>query len=450
MFTLGGLDNDGNYVDIIQYMGLRQIPTSSPTSDPTNPTIEPTVEPSQPTTDTTNPTMEPTVEPSQPATDPTEATMNPTSHSKTSNENISNKNDIIIWIVIGVFVVITSLSLFIYYSLCYTNKQINGQYIKNGLVAIIAIGDYEYDDDIMDNPDIIDGYLIDLPVDRDIENLEDLFNLLNYKVIPNKFKMSWTEHEVIDFLTNDIGKELFDDNNELRYDGLIVCVSCHGMENKIITSDYRTIEKSVIHRIISINHPKAREIPRIFLFDSCDGSAQREYIRASTINTSQYVAVSDEKEEEKNDVDVMDKAYGKCTELKDISADNAWTHTTKNPDYKLVQIHASNPGFQAKCCSSKGSYLIYEFTQKILDNLDQKQNKSLTTICEEIQNKLHDLGKQQTTNVFNNGTGHLQFVKNTKTEAIHIDTNDEHQDLKIELAEFVQNIPTSLISGYKN
>eukprot|EP01084_Bolivina_argentea_P231478 390363_1 len=124
------------------------------------------------------------------------------------------------------------------------------EYITNALAVVIAIGNYESEELITDH-DVLDSYLTDLPVDRDIENLSQLFDLLNYKMIPTEFKITWTEEEIINYFENEIENELFNDEKELKYDALIVCVSCHGIENKIITSDYKTIEKAVLHRIIS-------------------------------------------------------------------------------------------------------------------------------------------------------------------------------------------------------
>eukprot|EP01083_Nonionella_stella_P310850 1106205_1 len=142
-------------------------------------------------------------------------------------------------------------------------------------------------------------------------------------------------------LENDIPRELFDDDNELKYDGLIVCISGHGKENHIITSDFKLIDKVAIHRTISGNNPKAREIPRIFIFDSCEGAAQREMA-----------------EEQENKTEI-----GKYIGLKHIKMATDWTTTSKNPDYKLVQVHAANTGFQAKMDIRFGSYLLSEFCE---------------------------------------------------------------------------------------
>ena len=54
------------------------------------------------------------------------------------------------------------------------------------------------------------------------------------------------------------------DDNIVDYDGLIVFISCHGIKDYIISSDYGKINKNAIHRVFSIGHPKSRDNPRIF------------------------------------------------------------------------------------------------------------------------------------------------------------------------------------------
>ena len=56
--------------------------------------------------------------------------------------------------------------------------------------------------------------------------------------------------------------------------------------------------------------------------------------------------------------------YGKYISLDDVKSEQIWTTHQKNPDFRLVEIHAANPGFQAKMHSEKGSYLLSEFTKR--------------------------------------------------------------------------------------
>eukprot|EP01083_Nonionella_stella_P066452 175010_1 len=322
----------------------------------------------------------------------------------------------IVMIVLGVCALIVLIII------CFCVKKMKkanleqSNVISNGLVVIIVIG--EYDKEAV-NADF-DGYLESLPIGIDAQHLSQLFGLLNYKIIPNDCtKLRWKEAELVQYLRTEIGNELFDDaSGELKYDGLIVCISAHGIKDNIITSDYRTIEKTVIHRIISIKYPKAREIPRIFLFDSCEGSLDRqrsEFIRASTINEDDYkLEVLPMEEEQKTSREFMIEKddRDKGIVLGHIRTGNEWTMSTKNPDYKLIEIHAANTGFQAKCHREFGSYLIYLFTQKMLKNIEGDQNKTLAAMFDEIQNELHDAGKSQTKNIFNNTTAKLKFMIN--------------------------------------
>eukprot|EP01084_Bolivina_argentea_P249101 416870_1 len=413
--------NSGWWIDQIK-LQFTKYQTNSPTTQPTQPTFQPTHQP------TNQPSISPT----------NQQSISPSSLSISKNTEFDTNFTIIL--ISGGCILLLCICVSILFLCVFKNKEKSSdkqplEYIKNGLGVIIAIGDYENDDEIVANPDITDSYLRDLPVFRDVDNLKHFFKQLNYKIIPQTAheKYDWTESEVINFLENDVVNELHNDEGELKYDGLIICVSCHGIESKIVTSDYRTIEKAVIHRIISIKAPKSRLIPRIFIFDACDGSAKREYIRASTVEIEQY-----------NDCDtnelhngIGNRSIAKGVALNDISGESDWAYGNVNPDYKLVQLHASNIGYQARICSEKGSYLTFEFTQKILENLNEVSNKTLSTICLEIQNELHDAGKQQTTNTFNNGTQHLQIVKNTKDDINdnkeqHKDDNDQQKGIKLD------------------
>ena len=54
----------------------------------------------------------------------------------------------------------------------------------------------------------------------------------------------------------------------IQYDGLIVCISCHGDNDGIITSDLRRITTEILVRAISRYHPKVLEIPRILILNT--------------------------------------------------------------------------------------------------------------------------------------------------------------------------------------
>ena len=101
---------------------------------------------------------------------------------------------------------------------------------------------------------------------------------MNYKIYPeylendNEIKIEWTFKEISNLLkerANDL------EENIVKYDGLIVIMSGHGMDHHIITSDHTQIDKNDIHRLFTTNKPSIRQIPRLFIYDCCDGAMQK-------------------------------------------------------------------------------------------------------------------------------------------------------------------------------
>ena len=134
-------------------------------------------------------------------------------------------------------------------------------HIRNPMVIPIAIGFYE----TKPKKPEINAYLKDLDegVRRDIDNIRNLFDQeLNYDIYPhyedddiNTYKASWKKVELVQFLrekADDLEDNLTDENAKKIYDGLIVFVSCHGMEQHIITSDYKKLSKTKLHRIFRL------------------------------------------------------------------------------------------------------------------------------------------------------------------------------------------------------
>eukprot|EP01084_Bolivina_argentea_P255890 430580_1 len=371
-------------------------PTPSPTDTTTDPTDEPTINPTNstngPTTDPTNePTMDPTGSTDHPTIDHTDEPSTDTTDEETTDRTddptTTTVSTAMSWIIIVIACVAVCLVTVGYIIINKMRSKALDNVICNALVVVVSIGSYNSD---TTGTDIQNLDFNDLPVEKDVYNIQEFCSYFNYKLIPQKLKLHWTEKQLISYLGDGICKELLDDT-ELRYDGLIVFITCHGIENNIVTSDLKTIENMVIHRIISLRSPKVREIPRIYVFDACNGQSERIHVRPSITED-------------------MDKG----TKLIDISHNTQWTSTTNNPDYKLVSVYASTQGFQAKMCVRKGSYLTSKFTAKIMKNVNEKENKTLATILDEIQNELHDAGKQQTINILNNNTRHLRFKINHK------------------------------------
>ena len=160
--------------------------------------------------------------------------------------------------------------------------------ISNALVAMIAIGDYSDGIKIAAADKDVKGIFSNLDVDKDITTLKELSKFMGWTFTSKGGKLHWTAKEITSFLEMEIGEMLFTANNKLKYDGLIVCVSCHGVKDNIVTSDIETIEKTAIHRMLSLKYPEIREIPRIFIFDCCNGSDRRhKSIAVNVLNTEQ-------------------------------------------------------------------------------------------------------------------------------------------------------------------
>ena len=157
--------------------------------------------------------------------------------------------------------------------------------VSNALAVIICIAEYD------DNPQVqnLQG------IKKDYINLHEFFKYLNFTVIPVDRKSKngpyhWTEKELSDFLMVDVEKALLNGTDTIHYDALIVCVSCHGLKNSMITSDLKKIEKAVIHRAVSRHGSKVRELPRIFIMDACDGGMSRAITRSSLFQSRMQVS----------------------------------------------------------------------------------------------------------------------------------------------------------------
>eukprot|EP01084_Bolivina_argentea_P214481 364095_1 len=289
--------------------------------------------------------------------------------------------------------------------------------IENAMVINLAIGVYEEEPT---EPDIElqNCVLSNLEIDKDLENLNALFgpNNLNYTVYPKYTQIEWTQKQIIDLL-QEKAKALHnnlctDSDKQHKFDGLFVAISCHGFNNKIITSDLKLIDNHAIHRIFSTNFPESRKIPRIFIYDCCDGSMEYNNIR----NSDEF----EPKTLEKKTDEKKDKGkHNECFETDDIAGrkDGAWQIGEKNPDHKLVEIHAANKDYQSKLNTMKGSYMIYEFVHRQLNDLngakkEMDEFKYLHEHLDEIERVLEDRGKQKITKKFSDLTQYIVFKKN--------------------------------------
>eukprot|EP01083_Nonionella_stella_P207119 752709_1 len=126
-------------------------------------------------------------------------------------------------------------------SIVYYNKRLKRHalqreeetmYVSNAMVIGICIGQY-------------DGHLQELfGIDADIRHVVRLYrDVLGYEIYPrydDEIKQHWTRDEIVSLL-HDKAKELGASLD--RYDGLVVVISSHGMNNCVISSDYKTLNK---------------------------------------------------------------------------------------------------------------------------------------------------------------------------------------------------------------
>merc|ERR1712157_5291 len=129
-------------------------------------------------------------------------------------------------------------------------------------VVPIAIGEYSTDHRDRKRAGVM---LSDLRgIRKDIANVVEYFHgELRYDIYPNyhgqneeNYKVNWKRDELIQLLQRQStilqqNLENEDITDPSKYDGLIVLISCHGMEDRVWTSDYRTITKEMIHRTFS-------------------------------------------------------------------------------------------------------------------------------------------------------------------------------------------------------
>jgi len=342
---------------------------------------------------------------------------------------------------ITIIVVAVSITLFCIFLLFlyrwYKHRELEKKtiYIQNAMVIPIGIGEYSDNPSHRKRAGVV---LNDLSgIQRDIDNAISLFrDHFQYEIFPkyDHHKVRWQHDELISFLEKQataLQHNLTECHDINPFDAVIVLLSCHGMEDRIWTTDYQTISKEFIHRTFS-SFPINRNVPRIFIFDSCSGDQDRDILtrqeiskqKEEFIETSNYIFKSDRQqliEKNANDDD-QGNIKGKGNEDKynhylPRIGTRTWAQDEHNVDYKLVQIDAANPGFQAKMTTTFGSYLTHLFVKSLKQNTD----KFLFQIVGEIQEVLHNKGKQQTKQCFSNGTEYIKFLKHKRADSSDID-----------------------------
>ena len=319
------------------------------------------------------------------------------------NDNDASRS--IEWWLILILVVVSLVIFGGIAALCFHQRKlrkevdivanIGAKEMRKGLIVSVPIGHYER------------SSFPDLPVDRDCRNMKELAEFLKFDFLTIDGKLKWTEREVMDFMTNSVGKEFFDDEGTAKYDGLIVSLSGHGVRNHIVTSDGKLMDRTAIHRCISEQYPKIRDFPRIFLFDACDGAGDREKTKESVDAKKAKV--------DSQSIDMEDSAQSEETNKgQEVQRKTKWTTDTKNPDYNLITVHASNAGYVAKMHGSEqvGSYLTYFFVQKLKRDVEDGNTNGLGAMMDNIERLLHDSGKQLIRTEFFSETRKLRIERN--------------------------------------
>eukprot|EP01084_Bolivina_argentea_P314768 545226_1 len=340
-----------------------------------------------------------------------------TNVSISTTERISSEFDWfyenLIFIIAGVTISAFCIFILILYCYCgnrknqHINENVEPIVISNAMVILVAIGTYDRNPAASEIGD--DYYLEDLQVGPDIQNLYKLFgpNHLNYTIYPHSNvqppKLRWTQTEIVDLLKKR-SKEL-NANIDNKFDGLIVVFSGHGMSDHIITSDYKLMAKNALHRMFTTYYKKSRELPRIHICDCCHGDYQH--------GKSKY---------QPDEIDEKDE-IGKNFQMDDIKQseeanDNAviWAENTIHPDYRLVEINAADAGFQSRLNTVYGSYMIYEFVKKTIQDLTvsahSENQKYIYQIFDEIELDLQNKGKQHIKTNYNDKTRYIKLKRN--------------------------------------
>eukprot|EP01084_Bolivina_argentea_P052814 96980_1 len=319
-----------------------------------------------------------------------------------------------------------------------TRRMKHAKDIHNPMVISIGIANYFNDETDIGIDDI---YCNDLNgIDRDFENIKRLCELCNYYYFPKYPKFEWTQKEIVDFLTE--CAQVANDNvtNDTigvnqKFDAILLVVSGHGYQNAIISSDCQLITKTAIHRILSVNFPALRLIPRICIFDACNGVNERVHFSLDFDESSDDESSDDASSVGKSGTSNTEQSKNFDVDDIKVKQSYVWVRGQQNPDFLLALVHSANEGFQAKMNSIDGSYLIYEFIKAMMSNIEENKDLFLVEIMDEIQRYLHDdVGKQQIITNYNSFTQYLRFkVKNVESEVVSDENNQEQDMIGIEM-----------------
>jgi len=251
---------------------------------------------------------------------------------------------------------------------------------------------------------------------------------LNYHIFPRdatyyalKFpRCEWTKAELVALLTRmaaDLEASLKRGGRD-AFDALFLAMSGHGLKGSVITADHKLLSKTEIHRIFSSQgNELSRAVPRIFLFDCCDGAEDQKNVTKVKTKHKRLPSTADEDIKDEDGMDEVEESKEPKEEQTKESAhvangsitDWLWKHGELNPDHRLAVLNAANEGFQSKMTADIGSYVIHGFWRRATALLKEKgEIPRIGKIFAEIQN---DLGawKQMPVFEWNNDTENVVF-----------------------------------------
>merc|ERR1712228_781227 len=234
----------------------------------------------------------------------------------------------------------------------------------------------------------------------DVIHMTDLFQTkLGYDVYPkieaNEPCIKWKQNDMKTFLESSATFLSENIRSGAMYDSLICIISCHGIPDYLLTSDYKMYSKLAVQRTLSF-FAVLREIPRFILFDCCQGVDSRS---------------TKQKKEEK------EQALEKRVDVEDIMGGDAehkfWVDDDENPDHLLARVNAANKGFTSQLNPTNGSLVIYKMYNKYMDAIDgmRKPFPFIHEVFDEIQTELQAEGKQLPESVWNDNTRNIIFKK---------------------------------------
>jgi len=266
--------------------------------------------------------------------------------------------------------------------------------VRNPLVVAVSIGQYD------------SSTLPGLPGVKDIDSLREFADFMGYAFTSNNDKAHWKKEEILLFLRDTVVGELVAGDGNVRYDSLIVCVSGHGMDGGIITSDYHLVDNDVFHRIISGPNPNLRNIPRVFIFDACNGVVDSRHM---VLNSKDSVASNTEDEEQGKDTAADSILKANRMTVNDLPMPTDRTPSGKKPDFNLVQIRAANQGVMAKINEEVGSCLAQLITEHIMESIMSREDKTIAEVLKDCQQTLQRFGKEIPDVRCNNDSDGLRF-----------------------------------------